>query len=122
MSRLSPKKRIVAVVGLVLLLGMVFFNLRLLSHRKQAAMEPVPVVVHQVTPAHDTARRAVHRARPVRPARPKVDASLPAPLRRALSHNAVVVAVLYAPRAPGDDEAVQAAYLGGDVGTGMKAV
>jgi hypothetical protein len=113
MSRLSPKMRIIVPVGLVLLLGMVFFNLRLLSHRKQAAV--VPVVVNHATPAPNAARRAVHSTRPVRPvrpARPKIDASLPAPLRRALSRNAVVVAVLYAPRAPGDDEAVQAARAG----------
>jgi hypothetical protein len=46
---------------------------------------------------------------------PKIDSSLPAPLRAALAHSAVVVAVLDAPGMPGDGGAVTQARQGAHV-------
>jgi len=57
-----------------------------------------------------TAKR-VHHAKPLAP-NLHLDPALPAPLRRALSHSRVVVAVLYASDAPGDAEAVSEARKG----------
>ena len=50
----------------------------------------------------------------MRPAAPKLklDPTLPAPLRKALSQSRVVVAVLYAADVPGDSEAVSEARKG----------
>jgi hypothetical protein len=108
MSKISPRMRIFAGAGLGLVVLAVAFKLLVLSHHTQA--QSTPVVVHKpVAAAH-------HRAAPAhaRPAVPKlhIDPTLPAPLRHALSHSRVVVAVLYASDAPGDDEAVSEARKG----------
>jgi hypothetical protein len=86
-----------------------------LSHLNQS--QPPPVVVqHKTVPAHTTttarpAKKAHHKAK--RAAQKiQLDPSLPAPLRHALLHSRVVVAVLYAPDAPGDADAVSEARKG----------
>ena len=117
MSQISPRMRIVAAAGLGLVVLLAGFKLLVLSHHKQA--QPVPVVVHKgvtsvhhkAAPAHKTATKSAKR---VRPAAPKlhIDPTLPAPLRHALAHSRIVVAVLYAPDVPGDDEAVSEARKG----------
>ena len=109
--------RIVAFAGLGLVVVLVAFKLLFLSSGNKA--QPPLVIVHHKGVVHP--RSVVHKvgtklakAKHVRPAAPKVklDPMLPAPLRRALSHSRVVVAVLYAPDVPGDSDAVAEARKG----------
>ena len=114
MSQISPRMRIVAGAGLGLIVLLAAFKLLVLSHGSKAS-PPVPVVHHPVTAVHPTV--AAHKATSgvhAKPKAPKVhlDPALPAPLRLALMHSRVVVAVLYAPDAPGDAEAVSEARQG----------
>src|SRR5437870_5517522 len=67
------------------------------------AAVPIPVTVHHVPTTH-----ARQHAKPVI----KIDPSLPPALRTALRRHPVVVAVLYASHAPGDDDALKAARAG----------
>jgi hypothetical protein len=107
LSSLSRKQRILALVMGVLTLVLLAFNFLVLSKKPPAAL-PLPPVVHHTTPAKPAGTKK-HSARP--PA-PKLDPGLPDPLRRALLHSNVVVAVLYAADAPGDRDALGAARAG----------
>jgi len=115
--------RFFAFAGLGLVVLLVAFKLLVLSPHNQAqtpliivhhkgVVHPRSVPVHKVAakPAKTKPAKAKH-ARPAAP-KPHLDPTLPAPLRKALSHSRVVVAVLYAPDAPGDDEAVSEARKG----------
>jgi hypothetical protein len=102
---LSVPTKIFAFAGLVLAVGVAALGTLVLGHRKTAA-GLVPVVIHPVKPAS----RSVH-ASAARP-RPSIDAGLPAPLRAALAHSAIVVAVLDAPGIAGDSSAVREARQG----------
>jgi hypothetical protein len=113
-----------AFAGLGLVVVLVAFKLLFLSsgnkaqpplvivHHKGVVLHPRSVPVHKVgtKPAKNKPVKAKH----ARPAAPKLnlDPTLPAPLREALSHSRVVVAVLYAPDVPGDSEAVAEARKG----------
>ena len=117
MSQISPRMRIIAAAGLGLVVLLAVFKLFFLSHHTQA--QPPPVVVHKpvtavhhkAMPSHKAATKPAKRVRPAAP-KPHIDPTLPAPLRHALAHSRVVVAVLYAPDVPGDDEAVSEARKG----------
>jgi hypothetical protein len=126
MSQVSPRMRIVAAAGLGLVVLLAAFKFLVLSHHAQAQTPPV-VVQHPAVVQHHSAlvqkattqtakptRRAAKRVHHAKPAAPKLhlDPALPAPLRRALMHSRVVVAVLYASDAPGDTEAVSEARKG----------
>jgi len=116
--------RIFAFAGLGLVVVLVAFKLLFLSsgnkaqaplvivHHKGVVLHPRSVPVHKVgtKPAKTKPAKAKH----VRPAAPKLhlDPTLPTPLRQALSHSRVVVAVLYAPDVPGDSDAVSEARKG----------
>jgi hypothetical protein len=121
--------RIFAFAGLGLVVVLVAFKLLFLSsgnkaqpplvivHHKGVVLRPRSVPVHKVAkkpaktkPAKSKPAKATH----VRAAAPKLklDPTLPAPLRQALSHSRVVVAVLYAPDVPGDSDAVSEARKG----------
>jgi hypothetical protein len=125
--------RIFAFAGLGLVVVLVAFKLLVLSPSNKA--QPPLVILHhkgvvhrRSVPVHKTAAKPVtakpskakptkakaSKAKHVRPAVPKLnlDPNLPAPLRRALSHSRVVVAVLYAPDVPGDSDAVSEARKG----------
>jgi hypothetical protein len=120
--------RIFAFAGLGLVVVLVAFKLLVLSPSNKA--QPPLVILHhkgvvhrRSVPVHKAAAKPVNakpskakasKAKHVRPAVPKLnlDPNLPAPLRRALSHSRVVVAVLYAPDVPGDSDAVSEARKG----------
>ncbi len=128
MSQVSPKMRIVAAAGIGLIVLLAAFKLLVLSHHGQSSSpapvvvhhpvavvhHPVAVVHHRSAPAHKATTRPARRVHHAKPTVPKLhlDPTLPAPLRQALSHSRVVVAVLYAPNAPGDAEAVSEARKG----------
>jgi hypothetical protein len=116
--------RILAFAGLGLVVVLVAFKVLFLSsgnktqpplvivHHKGVVLHPRSAPVHKVgaKPAKTKPAKAKH----VRPAAPKLnlDPTLPGPLRQALSHSRVVVAVLYAPDVPGDSDAVSEARKG----------
>jgi hypothetical protein len=107
--------RIFAFAGLGLVVVLVAFKLLFLSSGNKA--QPPLVIVHHkgiVHPRGTPVPKAAKRDKHVHPAAPKVklDPTLPAPLRKALSQSRVVVAVLYAPDVPGDSEAVSEARKG----------
>ena len=115
--------RIFAFAGLGLVVVLVAFKLLFLSPGNKA--QPPLVIVHhkgvvhpRSVPVHKVgtklAKTKPAKAKHVRPAAPKLklDPTLPAPLRKALSRSRVVVAVLYAPDVPGDSEAVSEARKG----------
>jgi hypothetical protein len=119
--------RILAGAGLGLVVVLVAFKMLFLSSNKTP---PPLVLVHhraivhhpsasahkiaaksakaQPTKAQPTKAKHVHRAAP----KLNLDPTLPVPLRKALSHSRIVVAVLYAPDVPGDSEAVSEARKG----------
>jgi hypothetical protein len=105
MSRISPKMRIAAGAGLALIVVAIAF--KLLVHSAGADASAPVVIPHPATQPHvsSTGKKAPSHAVELR-------SSLPAPLRRALLRNRVVVAVLYAPDAPGDKDAVVEAGKG----------
>lgn len=94
--------RIVAAAGLALVLAALVAK-ALLLHGPPASIA-VPEPVHHALAHVSQARHGTRQ--------PRVDPTLPAPLRRALARHGVVVAVLYAPRVTGDSDAVQAARKG----------
>jgi hypothetical protein len=103
--KLSRQMKIVAAAVAVLLVGVI--ALKMLTGGTPAEVVIPPPVVHK-TPAQTakTAKAAKHKALP------KIDSTLPAPLRRELARHGLVVAVLYAPEVAGDDDAVRAAREG----------
>lgn len=103
--RLSLPVRIVALSGLVLATTVGAVGSFVLA-RGKVALRPVSPTAHR-------ARHVVGSLRAgTRSSQPRVDASLPAPLRAALARSAVVVAVLDAPGIRGDGGAVTAARRG----------
>jgi hypothetical protein len=123
---LSPQMKKVAIAGGALVVILLLLKVLVLHPKSGSAGYVPPPVHHPVVhhakaapkaPAHHARKAAAHPARKAvahraHPARPKIDPTLPAALRRALVHSRVVVAVLYAPDAPGDGEAVDAAREG----------
>jgi hypothetical protein len=131
---LSPQMKKVAIAGGALVVVLLLLKVLVLHPKATSSVYVPPAVHHPVVhhakaapkaPAHHARTAAASHARkaaahPARkaaahrahPARPKIDPTLPAALRRALAHSRVVVAVLYAPDAPGDGEAVDAARAG----------
>jgi hypothetical protein len=112
--------RIFAFAGLGLVVVLVAFKLLFLSPSNKA--QPPLVIVHHkgaVHPRSVPVRKVgtkLAKAKHVRPVARKLnlDPTLPAPLRQALSHSRVVVAVLYAPDVPGDSDAVAEARKGAE--------
>jgi hypothetical protein len=106
---LSLQIKILALVGFVLAAGLV--GTLVLAH-DHASSNPVVTPV-LTTPAH-TRAPAHHRAPVAKHATPTVQlmAGLPTPLRSALGHSPLVVAVLYAPGDAVDAEVLAAARQG----------
>ena len=105
---LSLQIKILALVGLLLAVGLA--GTLLLPHNRSSSH---PVVTPATSPAHT--RVPAHQRVPVaRHAAPSVPltAGLPAPLRSALIHSRLVVAVLYAPGDAVDAEVMAAARNG----------
>jgi hypothetical protein len=105
---LSLQIKILALVGLVLAAGVV--GTLVLAHDHSSSN---PVVATLTTPAH-TREPTHHRAQVAKPVAPTVQlvAGLPAPLRSALVHSRLVVAVVYAPGDAVDAEVLAAARQG----------
>jgi hypothetical protein len=105
---LSLQIKILALVGLLLAAGLV--GTLVLPHNRSGSQ---PIVAPVTTPAH-TREPAHHRAPVMKHAAPTVHlaAGLPAPLRSALAHSRLVVAVLYAPGDAVDGEVLAAARQG----------
>jgi hypothetical protein len=104
-AALTPERKRLIAIGLGLILAMLLVKQFVLTKHVPAAI-PVAVPVHPAAPAPAPSTRH-HVKAPVR-----IDPTLPAALRTALRHHAVVVAVLYAAHAPGDQEALTAAREG----------
>lgn len=102
-AALTPERKRIALIGLALILAMLLVKQFVLTKHVPAAIQ-ISAPIHHAAPSH---ARAVHHAAPV-----KIDPSLPAALRTALRQHPVVVAVLYASHAPGDQEALAAAREG----------
>jgi hypothetical protein len=118
MSRISPRTRIFGGAGLGLVVVVVGFQMLFLSSHNNA-QTPLVIVHHKAIVHHPgvSVQKSVAKAakaKRVRPAALKLnlDPTLPAPLRKALSQSRIVVAVLYAPDVPGDNEAVSEARKG----------
>lgn len=97
---LSTPVKIVALAGLALALAI--GGLSTFVPARRSTSRSLPVTLHRVKPE----TRARHGARL------RLDADLPAPMRAALEHSAVVVAVLDAPGIAGDAGAVTEARRG----------
>jgi len=104
-AALTPERKRLIVIGLGLILAMLLVKQFVLTKHVPASI-PISVPVHRV--ASPTHVRTEHHAK----APATIDPSLPAALRAALRHHAVVVAVLYSTHAPGDQEALAAARAG----------
>jgi hypothetical protein len=106
--KISRQMRI--VIGVVVVLGIGGFGAKMVLSKNVPATLAVPPTVHRAIP-HSA---GVSRKRPGRHVTPvvKVDPNLPSALRLALLHHGVVVAVIYAREASGDNPAVQAAREG----------
>ena len=104
-AALTPERKRIALIGLVLILAMLLVKQFVLTKHVPASINLSAPVHHLVAPAR--ARTAHHAKAPV-----KIDPSLPAALRTALRQHPIVVAVLYASHAPGDQEALAAAREG----------
>jgi hypothetical protein len=114
--------RILAGAGLGLVVLLVAFKMLFLSSSKTppplALVHHRAIVHHPSATAHKVAAKPAKakpaKAKHAHPAAPKLnlDPTLPAPLRKALSHSRIVVAVLYAPDVPGDSDAVSEARKG----------
>jgi len=100
-AALTPERRRIILIGLGLILALLLAKQFVLKKHVPEAI-PIP-------PTHHPAPvKTQKHARPVI----KIDPSLPPALRTALRRHSVVVAVLYASRAPGDGEALKAARAG----------
>jgi hypothetical protein len=103
-AALTPERKRLILIGLALIFAMLLVKQFVLKKHVPATITIATPVHHDApvrTRAHRHAKPAIH-----------VDPSLPAALRTALFHHRVVVAVLYASHAPGDQEALQAARAG----------
>jgi hypothetical protein len=104
-AALTPERKRILLIGLGLVLALLLVKQFVLTKHVPASIPIAAPVHHVTTPAHG--RTEHHAKAPV-----KIDPSLPAPLRTALRRHPVVVAVLYATHAPGDQEALAAAREG----------
>ena len=102
-AALTPERKRIILIGLVLILA-------LLLVKQFVLKKNVPQAIHIAAPVHHVAAPAktAHHGKAV----VKIDPSLPAALRSALLRDRVVVAVLYASHAPGDQDALKAARVG----------
>jgi len=107
--QITRKTKLYGGIGLGVVLVALVFKLLVLKPPKPVTAPPP--LVHHATPHRAATARIASHAKRVPPA-PKIDPTLPAPLRVALRHHAVVVAVLYAPGVPGDNAAVASAESG----------
>jgi hypothetical protein len=107
MTKLSPLMKIVGLAGVALVVIAVALKILVLHPKGDSAANVVvhPVRHRALAPSHT---RAAHRSAHT----PRVDQSLPQVLRTALARRAVVVAVLAAPDAIDDRDAVDAAREG----------
>jgi hypothetical protein len=104
-TALNPERKRILLIGLALILALLLVKQFVLKKNVPAAITIAAPVHHTPAPTHS---RAAHHAKaPV-----KIDPSLPAALRTALRSHPIVVAVLYASHAPGDQEALAAAREG----------
>jgi hypothetical protein len=102
-AALTPERKRIILIGLGLILALLIAKQFVLKKHVPEAI-PIPVIVHHAVPTTHTRKHT----KPVI----KIDPSLPPALRAALRRHPVVVAVLYASRAPGDGEALKAARAG----------
>jgi hypothetical protein len=102
-AALTPERKRIILIGLGLILALLLVKQFVLKKHVPESI-PIPVTVHHAVPTTHTRKHA----KPVI----KIDPSLPPALRTALRRHPVVVAVLYASRAPGDGEALKAARAG----------
>jgi hypothetical protein len=101
-AALTPERKRIILIGLGLILTLLLVKQLVLKKHAPAAIRIPPP--HHVVPTTHTRKHA----KPVI----KIDPSLPPALRTALRRHPVVVAVLYASRAPGDGAALKAARAG----------
>jgi hypothetical protein len=108
-AALTPERKRIILIGLGLILAMLVVKQFVLKRSVPQAI-PISAPVHVPAPVHHApaAKPARHHAKVVI----HVDPSLPAALRNALLRHPVVVAVLYASHAPGDEDALKAARAG----------
>jgi ABC-type Fe3+-hydroxamate transport system substrate-binding protein len=102
-AALTPERKRILLIGLGLILVVLLAKQFLLKKSVPEAIT-IPLTVHHAVPAKHTPKHAQHVI--------KIDPSLPAALRTALRRHPVVVAMLYARHAPGDDAALKAARAG----------
>jgi hypothetical protein len=106
---LSTPVKVFALAALALMLGLGGFLFLFASHGSTA---PERIAVpHRVTHAAAAAAKATPVVTP-KPAAPVIDPSLPTPLRHALAHSRVVVAVIYSSNVAGDRRALEEARAG----------
>src|SRR5947209_15297924 len=94
--KLTPRTKKLAISGGVALILVLALQFLVFKKPSRPASEYIAPVVHH----HPATTSKTH---PAKPAPPKIDPTLPPALRAALLHHPVVVAVLYATTAPGDD-------------------
>jgi hypothetical protein len=104
-AALTPERKRLIAIGLALILAMLVVKQFVLTKHVPATIQ-VSAPAHPPVPTTKTPARR-HAKAPV-----EIDPSLPAALRTALRRHSVVVAVLYASHAPGDQEALTAAREG----------
>ena len=100
-AALTPERKRIVLIGLGLILLALLAKQFLLKKHVPAAIPIPPTHLPSPAPTPKHGKATI-----------KIDPSLPAALRTALRRHPVVVAVLYAKRAPGDDAAVKAARAG----------
>jgi hypothetical protein len=106
-AALTPERKRILLIGLGLVLALLLVKQFVLTKHVPAAITIPAPVHHAAAPTRARATHAQHAKAPI-----KIDPSLPVPLRIALRRHPVVVAVLYASHAPGDQEALAAAREG----------
>jgi hypothetical protein len=106
--KISRQMRFVGLAVLVLVIAGVGAKMLLVKGAPMSLV--VPLAVHHAA-RHAAVATHGHKSHQTAP-RVFVDPTLPAALRLALLHHGVVIAVLYAPNAPGDEAAVEAARKG----------
>jgi hypothetical protein len=106
---LTTTTKVLALVGLLLAAGLT--GTLILEHHRSASPA---IVAPATTPNHTHTPPHAHRAPPSRHPAPSLQltAGLPAPLRSALAHTKLVVAVVYAPGDPVDAEVYAQAQQG----------
>jgi hypothetical protein len=108
-TTLSPPIRLLAIVGVIAVVGL---GVLLLAHNRSASSSSTPSISSPTTPTHS---RVTPATKPVvKPVRPKVALlpNLPRPVAHALRNSKVVVVVLFSHGATGDGSAVGQARTG----------